>query len=555
MDTRIAVSGDRSPLEEARLLEPALKRALYECIERVRATKAALYLGASHGASSAFELVTSYGWNAPPAKLDAARSPIVARLASTQMPLMVNSVAADRVIAEALFEQGCERVLALPIFGRARQLVGIIDLRDKAARKPFEAADVAAADSIRDEIEKVLAAKQLYGLGAMLVETPKRRRGASAKYSGIQLGPETLVRPDTTASPAAAEVIRAARDRMSRRGSEREAARRLLSREELETLRVVLPAVLAIPGVLAGVLTNLTARERQIVVSNAPLAGDALRLINARLAASLQRHEVATAASRANWSAVPDSNEIAAADIRIVASAAVAPKSVDGLVLTVALSAKPTDDARVQIERLAAQLGVCVDAIVGRSEWHQRRVKIAEALLEPDFRAMPRLAGHSKLVAGIAQRLAQTLKMSEDFAETVRVAALVHDAGLRLLDYDKLSGGTITDEQMQTVIEHPLVGAALVEPFLGRDVAEVVLRHHERWDGKGYPGKLSGERIPLGARIVQIADCWAAMTSPDSYAPAVDRDEAMRRLRRDAGAQFDPSLVGVFLAAVDEIAG
>src|SRR5438067_7700288 len=135
MDTRIGIHGAPSPLEEARLLEPALKRALYECIERIRATKAALYLGASHSASNAFELVTSYGWNAPPAKLDA-KTPIVSRLVSTQMPLIVNSVASDRVVAEALFEQGCERVLAVPIFGRARQLVGVIDLRDKAAKKP-----------------------------------------------------------------------------------------------------------------------------------------------------------------------------------------------------------------------------------------------------------------------------------------------------------------------------------------------------------------------------------------------------------------------------------
>jgi HD-GYP domain-containing protein (c-di-GMP phosphodiesterase class II) len=554
MDTPISITGAPSPLEEARLLDPALKRALYECIERVRATKAALYLGASHSANSAFELVTSYGWNAPPARLDA-KSPIVSRLAATQMPLMVNSVAADRVVAEALFEQGCERVLALPIFGRARHLAGILDLRDKAGRKPFEAADVAAADTIREAIEKVLATKQLYGIRGSVVEAPKRRRGASAKYSGITVGPETLVRPDAAASPGALDVIRAARDRMARRIQERDAARRVLSREELETLRVVLPAVLAIPGVLAGVLTNLTERERQIVVSNAPLDDDALRLINARLAASLQRHEVATAASRANWSAT-QSDAISAADIRIVASAAVAPKSVDGLVLTVALKAKPSDDARVQIERLAAQLGVCVDAIVGRDEWQRRRVVIAEALLEPDFRPMPILAGHSKLVAGIAQRLAETLKMSDDFVLTVRLGALVHDVGLRLLDYDKLGGsGKLTDAQMQTVMEHPLVGAALVEPFLGRDVADVVLRHHERFDGKGYPGKLAGERIPLAARIVQIADCWAAMTSPESYAPSVERAEAIRRLRKDAGAQFDPSLVGTFIAAVDEIAG
>src|SRR2546423_11131970 len=430
MDTRIGVHGERPPIEEARLIEPALKRALYQCLERIHATKAALYLATTYGSNNAFELVTSYGWSAPPRALDE-RNLIVGRLAATRMPLMVNSVAADKRVAEVLFEQGSERVLALPILARG-QLVGIIDLRDKAGKKPFETVDVAAADSIRREIERVLATKSLYGIGVTVVETPKRRRGASAKYSGITMRPETLVRPDTTASPGALEVIRAARERMARRKVDRDVARRVLSREELERLRVLLPAVLAIPGVVAGVLTNLTQRERQIVVSNAPLADDALGLINERLAASLKRREVATAASRANWTAVPRQNAVTASDIRIVASAAVAPKSVDGLVLTVALEKRATDEARVQIEQLAEQLGVCVVAMVGRAEWLQRRVVIAEALLEPDFRPMPILAGHSRLVAGIAQRLAEALKMSDDFIETVRLGALVHDVGLRL---------------------------------------------------------------------------------------------------------------------------
>jgi len=561
MTTSIQVSGGRTPIEEARLIEPALKRVLYECLERIRATKAALYLATTHGTSEAYELVTSYGWTAPPQRLDE-RYPIVARLIANRLPLMVNSLGADRLVGEMLFEQGSERALALPIFGRGRRLVGIVDLRDKAAQKPFDAADAAAADTIREAIEKELAAKSLYGVGdGSVVETPKRRRGSSAKYSAVMraeaaLLPETLLRPETTASPGAVEVIRAARGRMAKRVLDREVARRMLTREEIERLRVVLPAVLAIPGVVAGVLTNLTARERQVVVSNAPLADDALRLINDRLAVSLKRREVATAASRANWSANLDRNAVTSNDIQIVASAAVAPKSVDGLVLTVALSKKPTDEARAQIEALAEQLGVCVDAIVGRNQWQQRRIVIAEALIEPDFRPMPMLAGHSRLVAGIAQRLAEAMKMSEDFVDTVRVGALVHDVGLRLLDYEKLGvQGRLTDEQTQVVMEHPLVGAALVEPYLGRDVAEVVLRHHERFDGHGYPGRLAGERIPLAARVVQIADCWAAMTSPESYVPNVSRDEAMHRLRKDAGAQFDPSLVGTFIAAVDEIVG
>jgi CBS domain-containing protein len=561
METRVGLHGDRPPIEEARLMEPALKRTLYECLERIQATKAALYLAAGHAGGDAFELVTSYGWNAAPARplLDA-RDPIVSRFATTRLPLVVNDLAADARIAELLFAQGSERLLAVPIFGRSRRLVGIIDLRDKAGKKTFEAADAAAAETIREQIERVLASKNLYGVGPVsLVETPKRRRGSSARYAAVtnadlDLRPETLVRADTTPSPGALEVIRVARERMERRAVAPDVLTRSLSREELERLRVVLPAVLAIPGVLAGVLTNLTERERQIVVSNAPLADDVLPLINERIAASLKRKEVAMSMSRANWSAIPEKRAVTRADIRIVASAPVAPRSVEGLVLTVALDRTPTDAARAQIESLAEQLGACVDALVGRADWLQRRAAVAEALLEPDFRPLPMLAGHCRLVAGIAQRFAQALKLSAETVETIRLAALVHDVGLRYLDYDRFANSAkITDEQMRIVMEHPLVGAAVVEPFLGGEIAEIVLRHHERYDGNGYPGRLAGQRIPLAARIVQIADCWAAMTSPDSYVASIGRDAALGNLRKEAGAQFDPSLVGTFLAAIDEI--
>ena len=101
--------------------------------------------------------------------------------------------------------------------------------------------------------------------------------------------------------------------------------------------------------------------------------------------------------------------------------------------------------------------------------------------------------------------------------------------------------------------EHPIVGAALVEPLLGSDVAQAVLRHHERVDGKGYPSRLTGQQIPLASRIIQIADAWVAMTSRQSYQSPISPDEAVRRLRQGAGAQFDRDLVAKFLEKREEI--
>jgi HD-GYP domain-containing protein (c-di-GMP phosphodiesterase class II) len=92
-----------------------------------------------------------------------------------------------------------------------------------------------------------------------------------------------------------------------------------------------------------------------------------------------------------------------------------------------------------------------------------------------------------------------------------------------------------------------------VEPLLGPEVAEIVLRHHEQYDGKGYPSRIVGARIPIGARIGAITDVWAAITHPWTYAVAVTETEAIARLREGAGTQFDPVLVESFVSSLSAI--
>jgi HD-GYP domain-containing protein (c-di-GMP phosphodiesterase class II) len=130
----------------------------------------------------------------------------------------------------------------------------------------------------------------------------------------------------------------------------------------------------------------------------------------------------------------------------------------------------------------------------------------------------------------------------------------LHDVGLRLLDYERLyRRPSLTAEELRGLAEHPVVGAALVEPILGAEVAHAILRHHERVDGKGYPSRMTGHAIPLPSRIIQVCDAWVAMTSPQSYQPVLSRGDAARRIRDAAGSQFDEAIVARFLKSLNEI--
>src|SRR5205807_9594765 len=104
---------------------------------------------------------------------------------------------------------------------------------------------------------------------------------------------------------------------------------------------------------------------------------------------------------------------------------------------------------------------------------------------------------------------ARFIALTQLEVETARVVALVHDAGMRLLDYDRLyRKRDISPDEMSILREHVQVGAALVEPLLGNEIARAVLGHHERWDGRGYPNALAGEEISRLARIIQICDAY-----------------------------------------------
>jgi len=162
-------------------------------------------------------------------------------------------------------------------------------------------------------------------------------------------------------------------------------------------------------------------------------------------------------------------------------------------------------------------------------------------------------ARHSAAVARYSRAIAQRAGLSRQEEELVHIAALLHDIGKFILPDRILKANVpLTDEDWMLIRRHPQQGARVVSSLDGYGpVAEIILAHHERIDGKGYPRGLIGDEIPELARIISVADTYDVMTARDSYRTPISAHEAMQELRRVAGKQLDARFVEVFIELLE----
>jgi diguanylate cyclase (GGDEF)-like protein/putative nucleotidyltransferase with HDIG domain len=199
---------------------------------------------------------------------------------------------------------------------------------------------------------------------------------------------------------------------------------------------------------------------------------------------------------------------------------------------------------------------------LGRLEAEKERVEVekrhVEQIASLNMRTIEALAlaieakdhtthTHLQRVRTYAVEIAKELGLSSDETEALRAAALLHDIGkLAVPEHIISKPGRLTPEEFEKMKVHPLVGAEILDrvafPY---PVAPIVRSHHERWDGSGYPVGLSGEEIPIGARILAVVDCLDALASDRQYRPAMPLDRAMERVKERAGTWFDPRIVEV----------
>lgn len=162
---------------------------------------------------------------------------------------------------------------------------------------------------------------------------------------------------------------------------------------------------------------------------------------------------------------------------------------------------------------------------------------------QPHHRGRP-----SDMIAALATGMGIEMGLPKEEIERIRIAALLHDLGKIAIPEEILDKpSTLTDAEWQAIGEHPRIGQVILEQASNlREAIPVVLHHHERFNGGGYPHGLRGNEIPMGARIVAVADAYHAMVHERPYKDALTHEEALAELRRHGGTQFDPNVVDVF---------
>lgn len=205
--------------------------------------------------------------------------------------------------------------------------------------------------------------------------------------------------------------------------------------------------------------------------------------------------------------------------------------------------AEPDEDARVPRAPISPE-GRARALEVGRAARDAAQAALVSVLAPlASYRGKP-----SALIAGLAVTMGRQLDLPEAEIDRMRIAALLHDLGKVAVSEEILEKpAALTSTEWRSVVQHPRIGQVILEQASAlRDAIPIVLHHHERYSGHGYPYGLRANDIPLGARIVAIADAYQPMINDRPYKRAISHRQALRELRSNAGTQFDPELIALF---------
>ncbi len=201
-------------------------------------------------------------------------------------------------------------------------------------------------------------------------------------------------------------------------------------------------------------------------------------------------------------------------------------------------------------EERGETLFIVTDAAPGTRRHTQRVIsELAQSIQERDLVTYQ----HCRRVAIYANRLARQMGWQRAAARELALAGLVHDLGKTWVRNEVLlKPARLSESERETIEKHPVTAAQLLWAFDMPDlILDAVLSHHERWDGAGYPQRLAGAAIPLGARLLSVADVFDVITTDRPYKAAMSVSEARERIHEGAGGSFDPAVVDAFTALLD----
>jgi hypothetical protein len=302
----------------------------------------------------------------------------------------------------------------------------------------------------------------------------------------------------------------------------------------------ILAAAVGLPGAL---VTSFASAERHVMAARSTLGDDAVLDFERRAQDWLRKHNAPITLQRPSIQ-YPFGTSLPIGAGRI-ATTMTAPVKGAGkpAFFTVAFETTPSPDVVRLAESFLRQLSDLLAFASSSQKLHGMRKAIAESLLQPSAQQYQTLAAHSYRVAGLAMQLGRAVRLTAAELETLELSAMLHDVGMRLLDYQTLYRKTnVSPEELRLMRSHNAVGAVMIaQSPLGKVIARDIFHHHDRFDA-------SGESAGVAPRIIHLCEAFDAMTSPDSYKAPKPLSTALEIVVSEAGRQFDPELSKAFVA-------
>ncbi|HSS45484.1 MAG TPA: HD domain-containing phosphohydrolase [Thermoanaerobaculia bacterium] len=507
-------------------------------------------------AGGGYRLAASFGFSprfGPEDVLEPA-NPLVEWVQRHRKPIYANSPQEAGELARVMERGNYARALLAPLYQGGR-LVGIVELQDKVGGTFFGYDDLSRVERMVSQLDEVLKGDDNLAVAkdpmpaedqeALFVEPPEPSPARFPPPPPLFRTPEAqppVVRP--VPKPSVGE--RPAREQSSE-----------LSRREILIFKAFGNALLLDPEIEAIVFSHWGAERAELYVeARHPFSEPGREALLHNLESALLSALPGVPAARERRFHMEFPVGHAPGEIREFAGSqtSVVFSGKSALLFTLVFARPPaatTEDALTETHRL---IRATILQVRGAERYYRAYRSFVSAFLEGGSKSYPRLKAHSLAVAGWSRRMAMALRLSADTIEEFTVAGLLHDIGLRELEipYERLQESRPLDlPDLAIVRQHAVIGAEI----LGRidfpySVAPLVRHHHERFDGGGYPDRLSGSRIPLGARIIGIAEAYDAMTSPHSYRSTVSSEAALEIILVKSGTQFDPELAKRFCELV-----